>query len=509
MAKSNLYGAMVLTAQDMQLMIVDQKSQTVLERISAPLHLGADLFEGHRLDPSVGDEVIVILERFLQVLRDYRVTNYRLVASHTIARAENIDYIRDHIFIMTGETLHFMTVNEESLFAYEAAAQLLPDFDKLISGHTVLMQIGASMVHFMLFVDGQLLLTRELFLGPMQVATQLQDLEHRVESYQEMLSDYLHSKLVSLYQFLPEQRFDRVILMGSKLHLLDHLIPRGQRFVELSLADFDQQFQRVVEMTPQDLLNESNIPADQTNEVLPLFLLLDEVFDHLQVKQIELTDFKVIDGCVIDEVGHHHQNAHNTDPTSQVMLSAAYELARRFHVDEQHQQSVVKFATQLFDRLKKLHGLGAHERLLLQLAAILQDSGLFIDSTRHAFHSEYIINHSEMLGLRADEQVAVAAIARYHSSETVSADLSRFNISMANRMVMVKLAAILRLADALDDSRLHKISSISVSIKKPQVIIRATANDDIELETWTFNKKRRFFEEIYGFTPQLQRTGRF
>lgn len=508
MAKGNLYGAMVMSAQEMQLMIVDLKRHDVIERVSAPLNLGTALFDGSRITANRSDEVIVILRRFLQLLDDYQVSNYRLVASHTIAQAVNIDYIRDHIFIMTGVTLHFMTVNEESLFSYEAA-QLLPNFDTLIGGSTLLMQVGASMVHFMMFRDGKLRLTRELFVGPRQVATQLEPLEHQVESYQEVLSDYLHSKLVNLYQYVPEQSFDQVILMGSQLNLLEGLIPKGQRYVKLSRDDFDKQFQMVSQLTPQDLLNNNDLPADQINEVLPLFLMLDEVFDHLHVKTVHLTDFKVIDGCVADEEAKQHKQPRNRDAVSQVMLGAAYELADRFNVDEQHQDSVVTFATQLFDRLKALHGLGARERLLLQLAAILQDSGLFIDSTRHAFHSEYIINHSEMLGLRADEQVEVAAIARYHSSETVSADLSRFNISMENRLVMVKLAAILRLADALDDSRLHKIAKISVSIQKPKVIIRATANDDIELETWTFNKKRRFFEEVYGIQPVLQRTGRF
>ncbi|HAT55171.1 MAG TPA: exopolyphosphatase [Lactobacillus sp.] len=508
MAKGNLYGAMVISAQEMQLIIVDLKTHAVIERVSAPIHMGTDLFSGKRIDPERSDEVVIILQRFLQLLKDYRVTEYRLVASHTITRAENIDYIRDHIYITTGVTLHFMTVNEESLFSYEAA-QLLPNFDELINGRTVLMQVGASMVHFMIFVDGHLTLTRELFLGPLQVATQLQNLEHKVESYQEVLSDYLHSKLVSLYQYLPDEAFDKVILMGSKLNLLENLIPKGKRYVQLSRKDFDKQFQSVIQMTPQDMLNQSNLPADQINEVLPLFLLLDEVFDHLKVQSINLTDFKVIDGCVVDEATSKAKHSRNNDAASQVMLGAAYQLARRFHVDERHQQSVVLFATQLFDRLKKIHGLGSRERLLLQLAAIMQDSGLFIDSTQHAFHSEYIINNSEILGLRADEQVEVAAIARYHSSETVSADLSRFDISMDNRLVMVKLAAILRLADALDDSRLHKISKISVSIKKPEIIISATANDDIELETWTFNEKRHFFEDIYGMTPILRRTGRF
>ena len=78
---------------------------------------------------------------------------------------------------------------------------------------------------------------------------------------------------------------------------------------------------------------------------------------------------------------------------------------------------------------------------------------------------------------------------------------------MIQRLVIAKLAAILRLADALDDSHQTKISAISVSIRRTTVTITATAQTDIELEKWTFAQKADFFTNVYGLQPILQRKG--
>ena len=52
----------------------------------------------------------------------------------------------------------------------------------------------------------------------------------------------------------------------------------------------------------------------------------------------------------------------------------------------------------------------------------------------------------------------IASIARYHSAETPDNALrSTQEFSPRHRMRIAKMAALLRLADALDDSRLQKL----------------------------------------------------
>ncbi|MSE21378.1 HD domain-containing protein, partial [Lactobacillus parabuchneri] len=154
------------------------------------------------------------------------------------------------------------------------------------------------------------------------------------------------------------------------------------------------------------------------------------------------------------------------------------------------------------------HQLGRRERILLQVASILHDVGNYVGIHEHYLHSEYIILHSEIIGLSRDDIRVIAAIARYHSSTTPNEDLIHFqHISAESRRLISKLAAILRLADALDDDRQQKIKKISVSIKESKVVITVFSNANLAYENWVFNQKSHFFTEAYGYEAVLKQRG--
>ena len=87
----------------------------------------------------------------------------------------------------------------------------------------------------------------------------------------------------------------------------------------------------------------------------------------------------------------------------------------------------------------------------------------------------------------------------------ISLVTTRSNPLHLNRHTIVaKLAAILRLADALDDSGKQKIQKISVSLKKDSLVITASSSHNLALEKWAFNHKAKLFEEVFGIKPVLK-----
>ncbi|RRG10776.1 MAG: exopolyphosphatase [Lactobacillus sp.] len=502
MAQSVLQAIIVINAQSIDLRIVDLKSLQTIEQASAPVVLGDHLFTSGGIDPQMVDEAIIKLRDFQQLIHDDGVEQTQVVVSHAVSQAENISFVQDQIYVQTGLTMTPLTVNEELMYRFQASAVLLPHFKKMASKGTILIQIGASVITMMVCEEERVTLVRELPLGPLRVAQILAGMERQVASYEEVLDDYLSSKLMDIWRMMPTHHFDRVILMGSKLTLLEEMIPTHKRDTSITHDQFDQRFSEVMKQSDQDLAE--HLPQMEVAEVAPTFLLLDQIFDHLHVKEICLTDIKLIDGLMVhlsDQKGHLKTNW----DFNQVVIDEAKCIAQRYRVDQQHQQQVLKFAGQLFDRLKKLHGLGKEERLLLQLAAILQDTGVFLDAHRHSFHSEYIILASEILGLNRAEQTVVAAVARYHSATAPSLDLSQMHqVSAADRLRIAKLSAILRLADALDDSHQAKISKISLHLDTDQVVITAQSTRAITLEQWTFQHKANFFRKVYGLKAVLK-----
>lgn len=178
-------------------------------------------------------------------------------------------------------------------------------------------------------------------------------------------------------------------------------------------------------------------------------------------------------------------------------------------VEEKHREIVLKYAWRLFDRLKKIHRLSARDRLLLGVAALTHDVGSFINSQKHYQYSEEILEGIDFHGLSTSEQRMIASIARYHSAETPDNALrSTQDFSPRQRIRIAKMAALLRLADALDDSRLQKISKLTVSIGSEKITVTGQATADLQLEIYIFAQKAHFFEAVFGLPIILKRQGK-
>jgi exopolyphosphatase/guanosine-5'-triphosphate,3'-diphosphate pyrophosphatase len=246
------------------------------------------------------------------------------------------------------------------------------------------------------------------------------------------------------------------------------------------------------------------IDPDVVSQVLPTMTLLNQLVRKLDPDAIWISSLRLIDGLEVNQAIENGSHAVKFDPTEETVASALT-LSNWYHVDEKHRDTTVTFALQLFDRLRKLHQLGKRERLLLETAALITDIGSYIDTHSHAKNSEYIINSSDIMGLSSRELTIVATIARYHTSATPQLDMSALKtFSGAERLVVAKLSALLRVADSLDTSRKQKIDLISVSTKNGRVTITASSRENLELEKWTLAQKGHFFEAVFGMPIRLK-----
>ena len=99
----------------------------------------------------------------------------------------------------------------------------------------------------------------------------------------------------------------------------------------------------------------------------------------------------------------------------------------------------------------------------------------------------------------------MANISRYHSKEIPSDNHVNFmQMDETSRLVTAKLAALIRIADALDRSHRQKIKEIKVTFENNEVTIRVDSADDILLEEWAFETKAEFFQEVFGIAPVMK-----
>ena len=164
-------------------------------------------------------------------------------------------------------------------------------------------------------------------------------------------------------------------------------------------------------------------------------------------------------------------------------------------------------ALTIFDKMKSVHGLDRRERLLLQIAVLLHDCGKYINMAQSSACSYNIIMATEIIGLSHAEREMVANVVRFNSSLFMSYEelAAGSLLDREEYLIIAKLTAILRVANALDRSHKQKIKDIKVSMKGGHTMqILVDTVEDLTLEQALFREKAEFFEEVYSIRPVLK-----
>lgn len=505
------YGVIMVNVQGLELLIVNLKSLKPLEHVKKEINLGDDVYQDQPVKYESVSRVSEALTGFVQILNDYGVTNYKLFGSSALHQAMNSDFIADQLFLHTGMTIEWLSSNEETYFRNQNISIELGN-DKQNEKRTVfLVGITSGNTAITEFKKGKFVDATSFALGPIKIAEDLQSLRQTAPSSIGLLNDYIDSKLNDFYIGHPSSVVSdtvpsKIILLGSlPLQQLVKNYENADVGDTITASQFISLVDDLVDASDQFLIERLQVSSDYIPMVLPELLLTRRILRLTNVAEIGFSNSGVVDGLVNQastELGYSKR-----DFTPEI-IKMALNISGHYDVEPVHRDLVTKFSLHLFDQLKPLHQLGRRERILLQVASILHDVGNYVGIHEHYLHSEYIILHSEIIGLSRDDIRVIAAIARYHSSTTPNEDLIHFqHISAESRRLISKLAAILRLADALDDDRQQKIKKISVSIKESKVVITVFSNANLAYENWVFNQKSHFFTEAYGYEAVLKQRG--
>ncbi len=170
----------------------------------------------------------------------------------------------------------------------------------------------------------------------------------------------------------------------------------------------------------------------------------------------------------------------------------------------QHGAHVAQLSLQLFDGLASLHKLPKKWRNILDLGAQLHDIGWIFGKQGHHKASATMIREGDIAKARAipkDIRPLVAMVARYHRRAAPSLQQERFALLNVNEQKAICiLAAIIRLADALDFSHLQNVKALEVAIKKQEIELTLTPhkNCNIFIEIQRIEDKKAFFLHTFS-----------
>jgi exopolyphosphatase / guanosine-5'-triphosphate,3'-diphosphate pyrophosphatase len=174
--------------------------------------------------------------------------------------------------------------------------------------------------------------------------------------------------------------------------------------------------------------------------------------------------------------------------------------ARRFGVDPRQAEPVRAHALQLYHELKTLHELPLEYESWLAAAAVLRDTGKFINHQGHHRHTQYIISSSEIYGYTQLQRTVVSALARYlGKSRPQPGDRALRNIPAEEHKNVQRAALLLRLAVALNQDRASDVLRVHARVYPKRVYFEVQpGRTGAELELWSLRKEADYFRDVFG-----------
>lgn len=446
------------------------------------------------------------IDGFKQQIKDYQVKKVSFYGALEDLDKVTARYVADQLEVRTGLKITWLNNNQLMAQSMSCVVNHLSEFKNLSKHCLYLVSLGLDSLSLAFFHHGNFETLWELDLGGAQISRLVDRLRQTTTNPQEIIQDYISSKLGYIAPELIQKKKTTLLIQNAPA-LSKRYVSRGSHLGEVPLDLFDKPDEPVDLFAPsKGLWSGLAVENYRKNLLVPNYMVIARAAQLIHPQKAYVTNISVMDGLTN---GIAVNNDQSRQQVQTMIRTSADDLAQRYGVDTAHQHFVTHFALQFFDQLRPIHRLGNHERLLLEIACKVDDIGNFINQRSHYRHSAYILQANPWIGLSDEDNQIIAEVARYHSAESPTIFQPHYRrLDDDIQLTVAKLAAILRVVDSLDDSRQQKITKINLKLTDDgRLKIKATANDDLVLEKWSFSTKAKLFTDVYGIKPVLIERG--
>jgi exopolyphosphatase/guanosine-5'-triphosphate,3'-diphosphate pyrophosphatase len=484
----------------------DRTTRTV-DEASRGVLLGRDTFSTGAIRSRTIEKALSALDGFRRIIDGYRVARIRAVATSAVREARNVDLFLDRVQRRTGISFDVIDEAEESRLVFLAVRQALRKTPPLRAAWTLLTEVGGGSTSLTLLRHGQPNRSAVYALGAVRLRQQLnlQGLPHDVQL--ALLRRSIANMIDEITPDNPLRRVTHMVTLGGDVRFAASQIEQedaasGVR--EIARDRFLAFCDQVEQYDEEQLVERFRLPAVEAETLVPSLLVYRALLAQTAARTLVVSEASLRSGVLLDLVGPGGPAA-VADFGMQVLASAEA-LGRKHRCDYNHGRHVATLAVRLFDILQDDHGLGSRERLMLEVAALLHDIGIFISLRAHHRHSQYILASSQIFGLSNEEAAIVSNVARYHRRGLPQkSHLPYVTLDRQARVVVDKLAALLRVANALDAEHLQKVTSIALTRHEREWVLDIDGNGDLTMELLAGSARTDMFNEVFGQKLAIRR----
>lgn len=506
------YAAIDIGSNSVRMLAADvsQGQTRILAEDREVTRLGESVFRSGQISKEALDFLCATLARMSASYSRLEIVGIRAVATSAVRDAGNQAEFLLRAGNALGTKVEIISGPEEARLIHLGVEARWPRPKE----RTLIVDVGGGSGELIISQGGQLIDSVSKPLGAVRLTEVFLETDPPAPEELKRLEAYVGEKLIPFVKQHAAEKFDRAIATSATAAALVcaiNQIPRAKREsadrVRAPTAQLHEFF-RMLSMSDLAARRKMIGIGPKRAEIIvagtAVFLGVMRLFKH---RSLYYSAAGVRDGIIADlaarGVGREFSQL------SREQRSLVENMAKHYGVSLRHARHVAGLTHQLFDAFQPLHQLPPATGKLLEAAAYLHDIGHFVSSTAHHKHSAYLVTNSDIPSFTYKERLTIAALCRFHRKSMPQSRHSHFQaLEPDSQRIVMCLAPLLRIADALDRGHEQKVKSLSSNVRNATLRLEVAAETDPDLEIWAANEAAEAFREVYAKELTFQRAKR-
>ena len=341
--------------------VVKQKGAKTIDVQKIQSDIIKDILSKGMILPETVDKLCRILNDMKRTIEGYKVDAFSVVAGPNIRQASNDLVVLEQIKMRTGFSPIVLSNSEQRFLGYQAVAST-ENFDELISDSAVLVDVGGVSLQITLFSKGKIITTQHLSLGTVSINENLRKLGSTSGNSLEQTYEMMYKELdVFKTMFLRDIEPKYMILFGVQVNSITERISSFSS-KSIKTEEYLDCLNKINRQYIKRFDDSNDIYLDNENVIQPVVMLYKALAETLNPAMVFAPGVSVAEGMMYN---HSYQkkwlvSKHDFDND---IITAAWSIAKRYGSYQPHLKALYRLSGEIFDAMKKYHGLTKRHRV--------------------------------------------------------------------------------------------------------------------------------------------------
>ena len=505
--------------------------------------LGASVFESGLVSPEAMAATLQALKRFQRAVQLHGAEQIRVVATSAMRDARNAAVFQARVKEETGWTMEIISGLEEGRLIHLGVLGLagaVPVVEYKTAGRVLLVDLGGGSCEITLSERKRIRETISLPLGAVRLTQEFLPADPPPAEGLVRMRQFIARELRRAHRRIQPEKISQVIATsGTAAALSDAFAAMakggggkaarnegksgkgsanktaGKAVHSLTVSRAGSGLQAAGIVPAREVRKLANklaqlpfagraaiegIGPRRAEIIVPGALVFAELLESFALAGFRYSPLGLRDGILAQMLAVEDARAAAHREFERERWESVLATARRYGVVLRQAEPVRVHALQLYRELQALHQLPPEYESWLAAAAVLRDTGKFINHQGHHRHTQYIVSSSEIYGCTQLQRTLISAIARYlGKSRPQPGDRPLRNIPAGEHQYVQRAVVLLRLAVALNQDRASDVMRFAARVYPKRVHLEVQpGRTGAELELWSLRKEADYFREVFG-----------